>query len=272
MWISGGAHDISEDIVHLVLAKVQDEAGALPGGTGGLSQFIVPAVLPDGRRNDVSVAGLNHLMGNRGTVNCLLNIGEGEGAVGWRIGRESEGLRLMFMMMNEARISVGLYAAAIAARGYYLSLEYARGRTQGAAFVRSCARSNRRACRRQGHVAGTEMQCRGLSSLVPLWCGRKVLRSGRGWEMLRERISASASRCVAHAELAELSAQLHAATASVGQAIEVLRAGDESEALANATSYLRALGHLVLGCIWLDLAATAAERIDQSGNESDHLA
>ncbi len=131
MWISGGDQDISDNIVHLVLAKIPLDDGALPDGTKGLSLFIVPKVLPDGQRNDISVAGLNHKMGYRGTANCLLNFGEGEGAIGWRIGEPGRGLQQMFLMMNEARIGVGLGAAALGYRGYRHALAYAQERLQG---------------------------------------------------------------------------------------------------------------------------------------------
>jgi alkylation response protein AidB-like acyl-CoA dehydrogenase len=131
MWISGGDQDISENIVHLVLAKVPAEDGSLPEGTAGISLFIVPKILPDGTRNDVSVAGLNHKMGYRGTANCLLNFGEAGGATGWIVGEPGEGLRQMFQMMNEARIGVGIGAAAMGYRSYLLSAQYARERLQG---------------------------------------------------------------------------------------------------------------------------------------------
>lgn len=131
MWISGGDQDASENIVHLVLAKIEADDGSLPGGSKGISLFIVPKILPDGRRNDVVVAGLNHKMGFRGTSNCLLNFGEREGAVGWRVGEPGQGLAQMFTMMNEARIAVGMGAAALAYRGYRQSLRYASERSQG---------------------------------------------------------------------------------------------------------------------------------------------
>lgn len=131
MWISGGDQNASDNIVHLVLAKVAQPDGTLPAGSRGISLFIVPKFLPDGTRNDVSVAGLNHKLGYRGASNCLLNFGEGEGAIGWRVGGEGQGLAQMFMMMNEARISVGVGAAALAYRGYRQSLQYARERLQG---------------------------------------------------------------------------------------------------------------------------------------------
>lgn len=131
MWISGADQDVSENIVHLVLAKIAREDGSLPEGTKGISLFIVPKILSDGSRNDVAVAGLNHKMGYRGISNCLLNFGERGGAIGWRIGAEGQGLAQMFMMMNEARISIGIGAAALAYRGYRQSLRYARERAQG---------------------------------------------------------------------------------------------------------------------------------------------
>jgi len=131
MWISGGDQDASANIVHLVLAKIAAEDGSLPEGSAGISLFIVPKILPDGTRNDIAVAGLNHKLGYRGTANCLLNFGEIEGAIGWRVGLPGQGLRQMFLMMNEARINVGMGAAALAYRGFRHSLAYAKERLQG---------------------------------------------------------------------------------------------------------------------------------------------
>jgi len=141
MWISGGDQNISDNIIHLVLAKIPDPDGALPDGTLGISLFIVPKFLPgDAGRNDIIVAGLNHKMGYRGTSNCLLNFGEGRvrplgspGVIGYLVGEPGQGLSIMFQMMNEARISVGLGAAALAYRGYRHALRYANERTQGRA-------------------------------------------------------------------------------------------------------------------------------------------
>ncbi len=127
MWISAGEHDLSENIVHLVLAKV---AGS-PPGSKGISLFVVPKYLADGTRNDVTLAGLNHKMGYRGTVNTLLNFGEKGGATGYLVGEENRGLAYMFHMMNEARIGVGLGATCLGYSGYLHSLEYARTRPQG---------------------------------------------------------------------------------------------------------------------------------------------
>ena len=127
MWISGGDHELAENIVHLVLARV---AGA-PAGVKGISLFIVPKLLDDGTRNDVNVAGLNHKMGQRGLPNVLLNFGEGGGSVGYLVGEEHQGLAYMFHMMNEARIGVGSGAVALGYTGYLHALAYARSRPQG---------------------------------------------------------------------------------------------------------------------------------------------
>lgn len=125
MWISGGEHELAENIVHLVLAKIPGG----PPGSKGVSLFVVPR-FRDGRSNGVSLAGLNHKMGYRGTVNCLLDFG-GEECVGELIGAPHEGLRQMFRMMNEARVGVGIGAAAIGCAGFEEALHYARERTQG---------------------------------------------------------------------------------------------------------------------------------------------
>ncbi|MFZ6849625.1 acyl-CoA dehydrogenase [Undibacterium sp. RuRC25W] len=143
MWISAGEHELSENIVHLVLAKVPDENGQLIPGVKGISLFIVPKYLLNmdgscGERNDVVLAGLNHKMGYRGTTNCLLNFGEGKfkplgkaGAVGYLVGTLHRGLANMFHMMNEARIGVGLGAVMLGYTGYLHALDYARNRPQG---------------------------------------------------------------------------------------------------------------------------------------------
>ena len=150
MWISTGEHDLTENIVHLVLAKIPGPDGKTIPGTKGISLFIVPKQLVNsqgqltGERNDVALAGLNHKCGWRGTVNTLLNFGEGKykvrgagldgqgsGAIGYLVGHPGEGLRCMFHMMNEARIGVGLAATMLGLAGYYASLEYARNRPQG---------------------------------------------------------------------------------------------------------------------------------------------
>jgi len=131
MWISGAEHELSDNIVHMVLARVE---GAV-AGTKGLSLFIVPRYL-DGADNHVRLIGLNHKMGYRGTVNGALNFGDGGVCVGELLGSTNgtsagQGMAQMFQMMNEARIAVGVGAAAIGWRGYELALAYAKNRAQG---------------------------------------------------------------------------------------------------------------------------------------------
>ena len=148
MWISAGEHELTSNIVHLVLAKIPGADGKLVAGTRGISLFIVPKKMVNakgeltGQRNDVALAGLNHKLGWRGTTNTLLNFGEGKypvdgtlggssGAVGYLVGKPGEGLRCMFHMMNEARIGVGTAATMLGLAGYYASLDYAKTRLQG---------------------------------------------------------------------------------------------------------------------------------------------
>ncbi len=132
MWISGGDHEITENIVHLVLARTPDA----PPGVKGISLFLVPKhrVEADGSlggRNGIELAGLNHKMGHRGTTNCLLNFGESGETVGFLVGEQHKGLAYMFHMMNEARIGVGHGATMSGLAGFLYSLEYARERRQG---------------------------------------------------------------------------------------------------------------------------------------------
>ncbi|MET0451721.1 MAG: acyl-CoA dehydrogenase [Mycobacterium sp.] len=142
MWISGAEHELSDNIVNLVLAKIPGG----PPGTKGISLFIVPKYLsgpdgangPVGERNDVTLAGLNHKMGQRGITNTVLNFGEGvhspggeAGAVGYLVGEPHRGLTYMFHMMNEARLAVGMGAVSLGYTGYLKSVAYARERPQG---------------------------------------------------------------------------------------------------------------------------------------------
>ncbi|MHA0036272.1 acyl-CoA dehydrogenase [Deinococcus sp. PESE-13] len=137
MWISGGEHELTENIVHLVLARIK---GA-PAGVKGISLFLVPRyrINPDGsvgqgeekQSNHVVLAGLNHKLGHRGTTNTLLNFGEGGETIGELVGEPGRGLAQMFHMMNEARIGVGMGAVMSGYAGYLASLEYARDRRQG---------------------------------------------------------------------------------------------------------------------------------------------
>jgi butyryl-CoA dehydrogenase len=132
MYISGGDQDITENIVHLVLARIE---GA-PQGAKGISLFIVPKIHTNddgslGEANDVKLVGLLHKMGYRGTTSTVLQFGDNNQCHGFLIGEANQGLKYMFKMMNEARIGVGTGAATIGYRGYLESLDYAKNRPQG---------------------------------------------------------------------------------------------------------------------------------------------
>ena len=129
IWISGGEHDLTDNIVHLVLARIE---GA-PTGVRGISLFIVPKFIPDadgkpGARNGVFCDGLEEKMGIHGNATCVIRHEE---AQGWLVGEENQGLRLMFVMMNEARIGVGMQGIAQAEAAYQAAASFAKERLQG---------------------------------------------------------------------------------------------------------------------------------------------
>jgi butyryl-CoA dehydrogenase len=335
MWISGGDHELSETIVHLVLARV---AGA-PPGVKGLSLFVVPKHLvgPDGtvgERNAVTTAGLNHKMGYRGTTNAVLSF---DGATGQLVGEEGRGLAYMFRMMNEARIGVGAGAVALGYTGYLHALQYARERVQGRPVAAKDPAAppvpivrhpdvRRMLLASKAYVEGglalvlyaamllDEPSAENdllLDVLTPIvkawpsqWCrladdhavqihggygytreypveqfyrdnrlnsihegtdgiqaldllGRKVtMRDGAGLALLLDRI-----RQTAAAAPDELGAPVLAACDRLARTTATLWAGgDPGVALANATAYLDAAGHLVIAWMWLSQLAAAGDR------------
>ncbi|MBB4845434.1 butyryl-CoA dehydrogenase [Paucibacter oligotrophus] len=362
MWISAGEHELSENIIHLVLAKIPDEQGQLIPGARGISLFIVPKHSVDaqgqltGQRNDVSLAGLNHKLGFRGTSNCLLNFGERGGAVGYRVGAPGEGLACMFHMMNEARIGVGLGAVMLGYAGYEASLAYARQRPQGRAMgpqgkdagspqrpIIEHADVKRMLLAQKSYVEGglaLALFCARLVDelhtgeaesarqaklllevLTPIvkswpseWCleanslaiqvlggygytrdfpveqywrdnrlnmihegthgiqaldllGRKIaMQGGQALLALAGRINTTVERAQQDAGLMSLGHELAAALALLGGASKKAWAsgepGDLDEALANATPYLQAFGHVVLAWIWLDVLLSLPEGED----------
>jgi len=331
MWISGGDHEMGENIVHLVLAKIPGS----PPGSKGISLFLVPRVLPSGERNDVALAGLNHKMGYRGTVNTLLNFGETGGAVGWLVGRANEGLPAMFHMMNEARIGVGLGATALGYSGYLHAVDYARTRPQGRPLTAKDPASpmvplvehpdvRRMLLASKSYVEGSlalNLYCGRLVDeertgadparskllldvLTPIakswpaqWCllandlaiqvhggygytreypveqlyrdnrlnpihegthgiqaldllGRKVtMQGGAGLSLLASTIGATVER-------ADSSPYALALSAAVDRVVSVTQTlwgtGDPAVALANASVYLEAVGHVVVAWMWLE--------------------
>ena len=333
MWISGGDHELSETIVHLVLARV---AGA-PAGVKGLSLFVVPKHLigPDGtvgERNGVALAGLNHKMGYRGTTNAVLSFEE---ATGYLVGEEGKGLAYMFHMMNEARIGVGSGAVALGYTGYLHALAYARERLQGRPVAGKDPAAppvpiiehpdvRRMLLASKAYVEGglalvlfaakllDEPSAENdllLDVLTPIvkawpsqWCrladdhaiqihggygytreypveqfyrdnrlnsihegtdgiqaldllGRKVvMRDGAGLALLLGKIRATAEQ--APADLGE--PVLAAADRLARTTAKLWAGGDPTVALANASAYLEAAGHLVIAWLWLEQLNAAA--------------
>lgn len=132
IYITYGEHDFTENIIHMVLARV---TGA-PDGTRGISMFIVPKFLPgSGVRNDVTCVSIEHKLGIHASPTCTMQFGDEGGAVGYLIGKENEGLKYMFTMMNNARLAVGLQGVAVAEAAYQHALSYARQRVQGSSLT-----------------------------------------------------------------------------------------------------------------------------------------
>jgi alkylation response protein AidB-like acyl-CoA dehydrogenase len=126
IFITYGEHDMADNIVHLVLARV---TGA-PEGVKGISLFICPKVLPDGKRNDVHCVSIEHKLGIKASPTAVLQYGDNGGAVAELIGQENRGLEYMFIMMNAARYGVGIQGIAVAERAYQKAVAYARDRVQ----------------------------------------------------------------------------------------------------------------------------------------------
>ncbi|MBX9684026.1 MAG: acyl-CoA dehydrogenase [Hyphomicrobium sp.] len=132
IFISYGEHDLAENIIHLVLARLSDA----PTGTHGISLFLVPKYLVNddgslGARNDVVCAGIEHKLGIHASPTCVMKFGENDGAIGYLIGEENHGLTTMFVMMNAARLAVGMQGVAVAESATQQAIRFAKDRTQG---------------------------------------------------------------------------------------------------------------------------------------------
>ena len=127
IFITYGEHDLTDNIIHFVLARLPDA----PAGTKGISLFLIPKFLPDGARNDVRAHSVEHKLGIHASPTCTMMYGDKGGAVGWLIGEEHKGMAAMFTMMNRARLAVGLQGVAIAERATQQAVAYARERKQG---------------------------------------------------------------------------------------------------------------------------------------------
>jgi alkylation response protein AidB-like acyl-CoA dehydrogenase len=127
IWITSGEHDLTDNIVHFVLARLPDA----PEGTKGISVFLVPKVLENGERNDVYCTGLEHKMGIHGSPTCEMKF---DGAKGYMVGEPNKGMRTMFVMMNRARIKVGIEGVALSEIAYQTALKWAKDRRQSRAL------------------------------------------------------------------------------------------------------------------------------------------
>jgi alkylation response protein AidB-like acyl-CoA dehydrogenase len=127
IFITFGEHDLADNIIHLVLARLPDA----PAGTRGISLFLVPKLLADGRRNDVRCVSIEHKLGIHASPTCVMAYGDEGGATGWLIGEENKGMAAMFTMMNNARLNVGLQGVSIAERAMQQAVAYAAERVQG---------------------------------------------------------------------------------------------------------------------------------------------
>ncbi|MGB0681848.1 MAG: acyl-CoA dehydrogenase [Magnetovibrionaceae bacterium] len=133
IFITYGDHELTENIIHLVLARTPDA----PAGVKGISLFIVPKFLEDGSRNDVHCVSLEHKLGIHGSPTAVLSFGDKGGAIGYLVGEENQGLKYMFAMMNRARLSVGLQGVGVAEHAYQQAVAYSRERVQGVALGQS---------------------------------------------------------------------------------------------------------------------------------------
>ncbi len=128
IFISSGENDYYKNMIHPVLARIEGD----PKGTKGISIFLVPKYLPDGTFNDVTCAGIEHKMGIKGSATCTLSFGDNGNCKGWILGEERKGMKIMFQMMNEARLGVGLQGLALSSTAYMHAVTYTKNRKQGA--------------------------------------------------------------------------------------------------------------------------------------------
>jgi alkylation response protein AidB-like acyl-CoA dehydrogenase len=308
MWISAGEHELADNIVHLVLARID---GA-PAGTRGISLFIVPRrrVSDDGSieaDNDVTLVGLNHKMGYRGTVNTLLNFGEHDRCVGELLGEPNRGLAAMFHMMNEARISVGVGATMLGVAGYLYSLMYAKERTQGrlpdakdpasplleilTPLVKSwpsefCLEANKLAMQVLGGYGYTRdypveqfyrdnrlnLIHEGTHGIQAMDLVHRKIRmnEGEAFKLLVATIGRDIDEGLRIANTAGFARQLRQTVDEVSAATVAMQAAAPNARIytANATLYLDMLGHVAIAWMWLRQATVAACR-RQDGARAD---
>ena len=207
IYISFGDHDLTDNIVHLVLARTP---GA-PAGTRGISLFLVPKMRLDGTPNDVRVVSIEHKMGLHASPTCVLSFGDHDDCIGELIGPEFGGMRAMFTMMNNARLNVGLQGVQVAEAATQKAAAYARERVQGARNGQAAAIVEHADVRRM--LLRMKAQTMAARALVYYSCGM-VDRAGLGDEKARERLEIMTPLAKAHAtdlgnEVASIGIQVH---------------------------------------------------------------
>jgi alkylation response protein AidB-like acyl-CoA dehydrogenase len=194
IFISGGEHDLSDNIVHMVLARIVDA----PAGTKGISLFLVPKFLPSGERNTLRCDGLEKKMGIKGSATCVMSF---DGATGWLIGEPNRGLAAMFSMMNAARLHVGLQGVGHSESAYQNALRYALDRTQMRAPQRPADRASEAADPIALHPA---MRHKLLRQRALLEGGRVLAYETSHWLDVAEQHADAAVRVTAHDEVSLL--------------------------------------------------------------------
>ncbi|ONF95643.1 acyl-CoA dehydrogenase [Sphingomonas jeddahensis] len=207
IFISFGDHDLTDNIVHLVLARTPDA----PVGTKGISLFLVPKVRADGTPNDVRVVSIEHKMGLHASPTCVLSFGDNDDCVGELIGPEFGGMRAMFTMMNNARLNVGLQGVQVAEAATQKAVEYARERVQGARAGAAAAIIEHPDVRRM--LMRMKAQTQAARALVYYAAGQ-VDRAGLGDAAARDRLEITTPLAKAHGtdlgnEVASLGVQVH---------------------------------------------------------------
>ena len=207
IFISFGDHDLTDNIVHLVLARTPDA----PAGTRGISLFLVPKVRLDGTPNDVRVVSIEHKMGLHASPTCVLSFGDHDACVGELIGPEFGGMRAMFTMMNNARLNVGLQGVQVAEAATQKAAEYARERVQGAREGAASPIVGHPDVRRM--LMRMKAQTQAARALVYYACGQ-VDRAGLGDAAAKDRLEVVTPLAKAHAtdlgnEVASLGVQVH---------------------------------------------------------------
>ena len=207
IFISFGDHDLTDNIVHLVLARTPDA----PAGTRGISLFLVPKVRADGTANDVRAVSIEHKMGLHASPTCVLSFGDNGDCVGELIGAEHGGMRAMFTMMNNARLNVGLQGVQVAEGATQKAVEYARERVQGARAGAASAIIEYPDVRRM--LLRMKAQTQAARTLVYYACGQ-VDRAALGDTAARDRLELVTPLAKAHAtdlgnEVASLGVQVH---------------------------------------------------------------